>query len=140
MNKNILIFEVNNSLFAIDAINIELLTTNYKLENIPNKNNIHITYVNGKVIPVIDMYKYLFGINIEKNNNNKLVICNYQNKSFAFEVNNIQKLLFVTNNTKCGNTSLMVSGKHIIEEYIYDDGNLIGILDLDTINEEMQND
>ena len=74
------------------------------------------------------------------NNNNKLVICNYQNKSFAFEVNNIQKLLFVTNNTKCGNTSLMVSGKHIIEEYIYDDGNLIGILDLDTINEEMQND
>ena len=30
--------------------------------------------------------KYLFGINIEKNNNNKLVICNYQNKSFAFEV------------------------------------------------------
>lgn len=139
MDSNILIFKVNNSLFAIDAIDIELLTTNYRLENIPNKNNIHITYVKGKVIPVIDIHQYLFSINIERSNKNTLVICNYQNKSFAFEVNNIQKLLHVTSNTKCGNAFLTAGNEHIVEKYIYDNGDLIGLLNIDNIKGEACN-
>lgn len=137
MITSVLLFSINDTLYAINSENIVTLTQQYKIENQPKGNSTEqMTYIRGQVVPIIDIKKYLFGINNIITKNSVLVVCDYDSKLFAFELNDIGKLIHIEDSDKIQPSLIMESNRHLVDYFVHKDERLIGILDIKNIKEE----
>lgn len=137
MDTSVLLFSVNDTLYAIDTENIVMLTNKYKVENQPKGNSTeHMAYLRGQIVPILDINKYLFGNNNVISKNPTLVVCDYDSKLFAFELYGIEKLIHIQDNDRIEPSLIMKSNRHLIDYFVHKDERIIGILDVKNMKEE----
>ena len=137
MDTSVLLFSVNGTLYAINTENIVTLTNQYKVEKQPKGNSTeYMAYLRGQVIPILDISKYLFDSNNVISKNSTLVVCDYDSKLFAFELNGVEKLIHIQDTDKIEPCAIMKSKRHLIDYFVHKDERLIGILDIKNMKEE----
>lgn len=137
MDTSVLLFSVNGTLYAINTENIIMLTNQYTVEKQPKGNSTeYMTYLRGQVIPILDISKYLFDSNNVISKNLTLVVCDYDSKLFAFELNGVEKLIHIQDTDKIEPSLIMKSNRHLIDYFVHVDERIIGILDIKNMKEE----
>ncbi len=130
----LVIFIVNNNIYGIDTRYIVEIINGYKITEVPMDYVEGMITHRGRVIVLVNLAKYLFGIEPKKHRKNLAIVCIEDNKEIALEIDGTRHIKYIKESDIIKPAGLDPDIFNKIQGYIKSEENeLIGILNIENI-------